>query len=259
VRRGNVVLDASIVNRLEQLRTASSAGLATLAQASINCRSNPDEITQSFAAGRRRTPSPPTRRGRTVVAVDDGIARTNGIEKLHVVRDARLPHDVTELALNPVRQRGASCFGKWEEIVEGDTVKPTKRLLDIPVGEDDARGRIVDPLGNPLDSKGDINTTRHGRPSKGARVVLPTAVKEPRCSRAEGDRRDDHDRTRVGELIIGIARREDGEIAVATHHQTNHRTAIVLRATSRSGTTQVDVVALAQGSRTTRARQTRSS
>ena len=50
-------------------------------------------------------------------------------------------------------------FGEWEKIVEGDTVKRTKRLLEVPVGEE-LLGRIVDPLGNPLDGKGEIDTTQ---------------------------------------------------------------------------------------------------
>jgi len=49
-------------------------------------------------------------------------------------------------------------FGEWDKIVEGDTVKRTSRLLEIPVGEE-LLGRIVDPLGRPLDDKGDVNTS----------------------------------------------------------------------------------------------------
>ena len=71
-----------------------------------------------------------------------------------------LPHDVTALALNLESDNvGAVLFGEWEKIVEGDTVRRTKRLLEIPVGEE-LLGRIVDPLGNPLDGKGEIATTR---------------------------------------------------------------------------------------------------
>ena len=70
------------------------------------------------------------------------------------------PHDVTGLALNLESDNvGAVLFGDWEEIVEGDTVKRTDRLLEIPVGEA-LLGRIVVPLGVPLDGKGDIETER---------------------------------------------------------------------------------------------------
>ncbi|HET9123520.1 MAG TPA: F0F1 ATP synthase subunit alpha, partial [Solirubrobacteraceae bacterium] len=70
-------------------------------------------------------------------------------------------------------------FGPWEKIVEGDTVKRTNRLLEIPVGEA-LLGRIVDPLGNPLDGKGDIEVTER-RPAefKAPGVVQRQPVTEP--------------------------------------------------------------------------------
>jgi F-type H+-transporting ATPase subunit alpha len=71
-----------------------------------------------------------------------------------------LPHDVTGLALNLEADNvGVVLFGEWDKIVEGDTVKRTGRLLEIPVGEE-LLGRIVDPLGRPLDDKGDVNTSQ---------------------------------------------------------------------------------------------------
>ena len=91
-----------------------------------------------------------------------------------------LPHDVTGLALNLESDNvGAVLFGEWEQIVEGDTVKRTGRLLEIPVGEG-LLGRIVDPLGNPLDGKGDIETDET-RPAefKAPGVVQRQPVKEP--------------------------------------------------------------------------------
>src|SRR5919107_589446 len=91
-----------------------------------------------------------------------------------------LPHDVTGLALNLESDNvGAVLFGPWEKIVEGDTVKRTNRLLEIPVGEA-LLGRIVDPLGNPIDGKGEINTEAT-RPAefKAPGVVQRQPVKEP--------------------------------------------------------------------------------
>ena len=87
---------------------------------------------------------------------------------------------MTALALNLESDNvGAVLFGEWERIVEGDTVRRTKRLLDIPVGEE-LLGRIVDPLGNPLDGKGEIRTTET-RPAehKAPGVVQRQPVKEP--------------------------------------------------------------------------------
>ncbi|HEX5147168.1 MAG TPA: F0F1 ATP synthase subunit alpha, partial [Conexibacter sp.] len=91
-----------------------------------------------------------------------------------------LPHGVTGLALNLESDNvGVVLFGEWDKIVEGDTVKRTGSLLEIPVGEG-LLGRIVDPLGNPLDGKGDIATTET-RPAefKAPGVVQRQPVTEP--------------------------------------------------------------------------------
>src|SRR3990170_9055302 len=85
----------------------------------------------------------------TVLSVADGIARIHGLENCMSLELLELPHDVTGLALNLESDNvGAVLFGDWEKVVEGDTVKRTDRLLEIPVG-DAMLGRIVDPLGNP--------------------------------------------------------------------------------------------------------------
>src|SRR3954464_3773955 len=94
----------------------------------------------------------------TVLSIGDGIARVHGLENCEALEMLELPHDVTGLALSLESDNvGAVLFGDWEQIVEGDTVKRTGRQLEIPVGEG-LLGRIVDPLGNPLDGKGEIET-----------------------------------------------------------------------------------------------------
>jgi F-type H+-transporting ATPase subunit alpha len=116
----------------------------------------------------------------TVLSVADGIARIHGLENCQAFEMVSLPHDVTGLALNLESDNvGAVLFGEWEKIVEGDTVKRTGKLLEIPVGEA-LLGRIVDPLGNPLDGKGDIETTET-RPAefKAPGVVSRQPVHEP--------------------------------------------------------------------------------
>jgi F-type H+-transporting ATPase subunit alpha len=116
----------------------------------------------------------------TVLSVADGIARIHGLENCMSFEMLEFPHDVTGLALNLESDNvGAVLFGPWEQIVEGDTVKRTNRLLEIPVGEA-LLGRIVDPLGNPLDGKGEINT-EVTRPAefKAPGVVQRQPVKEP--------------------------------------------------------------------------------
>jgi F-type H+-transporting ATPase subunit alpha len=116
----------------------------------------------------------------TVLSVADGICRIHGLENCFSFEMLELPHDVTGLALNLESDNvGAVLFGEWERIVEGDTVMRTGRLLEIPVGEG-LLGRIVDPLGNPLDGKGEIHTSER-RPAehKAPGVVQRQPVKEP--------------------------------------------------------------------------------
>src|ERR687892_119573 len=115
----------------------------------------------------------------TVLSVGDGIARIHGLDNCMSLEMLELPHDVVGLALNLEQDNvGAVLFGDWEEIVEGDTVKRTGRLLEIPVG-DAMLGRLVNPLGIPLDDKGDIKTTET-RPAefKAPGVVQRQPVKE---------------------------------------------------------------------------------
>jgi F-type H+-transporting ATPase subunit alpha len=142
----------------------------------------PDEITSILKArieGLDTSEAELTEVG-TVLSVADGICRIHGLENCMSFEMLELPHDVTGLALNLESDNvGAVLFGEWEHISEGDTVKRTGRLLEIPVG-DALLGRIVDPLGNPLDGKGDIETTET-RPSehKAPGVVQRQPVKEP--------------------------------------------------------------------------------
>jgi F-type H+-transporting ATPase subunit alpha len=142
---------------------------------------NPDEITsilKSRIEGLDSSSADLTEVG-TVLSVADGICRIHGLENCMSFEMLDLPHDVTGLALNLESDNvGAVLFGDWERIVEGDTVKRTKRLLEIPVGEE-LLGRIVDPLGNALDGKGEIRTSQT-RPAehKAPGVVQRQPVKE---------------------------------------------------------------------------------
>src|SRR5947207_1024122 len=121
----------------------------------------PDEITsilKSRIEGLDTSSAELTEVG-TVLSVADGICRIHGLENCMSFEMLDFPHDVTGLALNLESDNvGAVLFGDWEKIVEGDTLKRTKRRLEIPVG-DELLGRIVDPLGNPLDGKGEIDTS----------------------------------------------------------------------------------------------------
>src|ERR1700691_5664788 len=143
---------------------------------------NPDEITSILRArieGIDADSVSLTEVG-TVLSVGDGIVRVHGLENAMSFEMLDLPHDVVGLALNLESDNvGAVLFGDWEKIVEGDTVKRTGRLLEIPVG-DGLLGRIVSPLGRPLDGRGEVRTTET-RPAefKAPGVVQRQPVLEP--------------------------------------------------------------------------------
>jgi F-type H+/Na+-transporting ATPase subunit alpha len=116
----------------------------------------------------------------TVLEIGDGIARVHGIDNCMSLEMLDLPHDVVGLALNLEEDNvGVVLFGEWDKVSEGDTVKRTGHLLEIPVG-DELLGRLVDPLGRPLDDGGDIDTTET-RPAefKAPGVVHRQPVEEP--------------------------------------------------------------------------------
>ena len=133
----------------------------------------------------------------TVLSIADGISRVHGLDNCMSSELLELPHDVTGLALNLESDNvGAVLFGEWDKIEEGDQVKRTGRLLEVPVG-DALLGRIVDPLGNPLDGKGDINTDA----DSAGRVQGPGGGPAPAgegadAHRHQADRRDDERRPR---------------------------------------------------------------
>jgi F-type H+-transporting ATPase subunit alpha len=116
----------------------------------------------------------------TVLQVGDGIARIYGLESAAALEMLEFEHDVTGLAFNLEEDNvGAALFGEWEEIKEGDSAKRTGRVASVPVGEA-LIGRIIDPLGNPLDGGAPIETDQR-RPLefKAPGVVDRQPVKEP--------------------------------------------------------------------------------
>ena len=97
----------------------------------------------------------------TVISVGDGVARIHGLDNVMAGELVELPHDVAGLALNLEEdQVSAVLFGDYVKIQEGDTVKRTKRILSVPVGEA-LVGRVVDALGRPTDDKGPILTDKY--------------------------------------------------------------------------------------------------
>jgi F-type H+/Na+-transporting ATPase subunit alpha len=97
----------------------------------------------------------------TVVEVGDGIARIHGLEQARYNELLQFPHDVIGIAMNLEEDNVASIIvGDYSLIKEGDEVKCTGRIAEVPVGKA-LLGRVVDPLGRPLDGKGPINAEKN--------------------------------------------------------------------------------------------------
>ena len=116
----------------------------------------------------------------TVVSLTDGITRIHGLEDAMQGEMLEFPNDTFGLALNLEQASvGAVVLGDYEHIVEGDTVKCTGRILEVPVG-DELLGRVVDSLGAPIDGKGSIDTAQTSPIEKVAPgVISRQSVSEP--------------------------------------------------------------------------------
>jgi F-type H+/Na+-transporting ATPase subunit alpha len=116
----------------------------------------------------------------TVLSVGDGIARIHGLENAVAAEMLELEHGVTGIAFNLEEDNvGAALFGDWEQVKEGEPARRTGSVASVPVGEA-LIGRIVDPLGNPLDGGGPIQTDeRRPLEFKAPGVVDRQPVKEP--------------------------------------------------------------------------------
>ncbi|MGI9330506.1 MAG: F0F1 ATP synthase subunit alpha [Gammaproteobacteria bacterium] len=116
----------------------------------------------------------------TVIAVTDGIVRIHGLNAAQYGEMLEFPGDSFGLALNLEQDSvGAVVLGEYKHIAEGDTVKTTGRILEVPVGEA-MLGRVVDSLGNPIDGKGPIATTETSPIEKVAPgVITRKSVSQP--------------------------------------------------------------------------------
>ena len=115
-----------------------------------------------------------------VLSVGDGIARVYGLDDVQAGEMLEFPNGVQGMALNLETDNvGIVIFGDDREIKEGDTVKRTGSIVDVPVGKE-LLGRVVDPLGNPIDGKGPIEATKRGRVEVKAPGIMPRkGVHEP--------------------------------------------------------------------------------
>src|ERR1700746_2169058 len=116
----------------------------------------------------------------SIISIGDGIARVHGVENAMAGEMLEFPHGVFGIALNLEEESvGAVLLGEFKEIKEGDLVKRTGRIISVPVGEE-LLGRVVNALGQPIDGKGPLGTTKFAPIERLAPgVVDRQSVKEP--------------------------------------------------------------------------------
>ena len=115
-----------------------------------------------------------------VLSVGDGIARIYGLENVQAGEMIEFPGGINGMALNLEQDNvGAVIFGNDRNIKEGDIVKRTKKILEVPIGKS-LLGRVVDGLGNPIDGKGDIKSKEKSRLEvKAPGIIQRRSVYEP--------------------------------------------------------------------------------
>ncbi len=116
----------------------------------------------------------------TVLSVGDGIARVHGLDNVQAGEMVEFPGGIRGMALNLEADNvGVVIFGEDRGIKEGDTVKRTGAIVEVPVGKG-LLGRVVDGLGNPIDGKGPIKSDTRMRVDVKAPGILPRkSVHEP--------------------------------------------------------------------------------
>jgi len=142
---------------------------------------NPSEISNLIKARIKDFEvSTEARNEGTVVSVTDGIVRIHGLSDVMLGEMIEFPGNTFGMALNLERDSvGSVVLGDYKHITEGDKVKCTGRILEVPVG-DALMGRVVDALGNPIDGKGPVGTTEHSPIEKVAPgVIARQSVDQP--------------------------------------------------------------------------------
>ncbi|HAD27726.1 MAG TPA: F0F1 ATP synthase subunit alpha [Rhodobacteraceae bacterium] len=115
-----------------------------------------------------------------VLSVGDGIARVHGLDNVQAGEMVEFPGGIRGMALNlEIDNVGVVIFGSDRDIKEGDTVKRTNAIVDVPVGPE-LLGRVVDGLGNPIDGKGPIKSKKRAQAEIKAPGIIPRkSVHEP--------------------------------------------------------------------------------
>ncbi len=142
---------------------------------------NPSEISDLIKSRIQNLQLGSTARNEgTVVSVTDGICRVHGLADVMQGEMLEFPGNSFGLAMNLERDSvGAVVLGEYEHISEGDTVKTTGKILEVPVGPE-LIGRVVNSLGQPIDGKGPINAKQHDKIEKVAPgVIWRKSVSQP--------------------------------------------------------------------------------
>ena len=115
-----------------------------------------------------------------VLSVGDGIARVHGLDQVQAGEMVEFPGGIAGMALNLERDNvGVVIFGSDKTIKEGDVVKRTGSIVDVPIGKG-LLGRVVDALGNPIDGKGALKNVKRTRVESKAPGIMPReSVSEP--------------------------------------------------------------------------------
>src|SRR5579883_3434878 len=149
-----------------------------------------------------------------VLSVGDGIAHIYGLDNVQAGEMVAFESGIRGMALNLETDNvGVVIFGSDREIKEGQTVKRTGAIVDVPIGKE-LLGRVVDALGNPIDAKGPINATRRARVDVKAPGIIPReSVHEPMATGLKAIDASIPIGRGQRELIIGD--RQTGKTAIA--------------------------------------------
>ena len=158
-----------------------------------------------------------------VLSVGDGIARVHGLDNVQAGEMVEFPGGIVGMALNLESDNvGIVIFGSDRDIKEGDTVKRTNSIVDVPTG-DELLGRVVDGLGNPIDGKGPVKTkTRSVADVKAPGIIPRKSVHEPMATGLKSVDAMIPIGRGQRELIIGD--RQTGKTAVALDAVLNQKT-----------------------------------
>jgi F-type H+-transporting ATPase subunit alpha len=157
-----------------------------------------------------------------VLSVGDGIARVYGLDNVQAGEMVEFPGGIMGMALNLENDNvGVVIFGTDRDIKEGDTVKRTNSIVDVPIG-DELLGRVVDGLGNPIDGKGPIAASKRGVADVKAPGIIPRkSVHEPMATGLKSVDAMIPIGRGQRELIIGD--RQTGKTAVALDAMLNQK------------------------------------